>query len=167
MKPSSNHQHRVKDLKLNHLIIELLKSSESFLMDQEVANLSEVKSLYQEMVNNVMELKNFNFSKLQESRIGYADQTEIQSSQVNLATACAVHYSLHPGMVIRYLKGEYIGKNRNVSQILRDVSSHVDETDAAYIERILTQGCPSRLSFEETSDMKRTIKPGSEYTRRL
>ncbi len=74
-----------------------------------------------------------------------------------MATACAVHYSLHPGMVIRYIKGKYIGKNRNVLQILNDISSHVDETDTAHIERILTQGCPSKLSFEETSDMKASI----------
>ena len=57
-------------------------------------------------------------------------------------------------MVVRYLKGEYLGENRNIPQILRDVSSHVEESDAAHIERILTQGCPLRLSFKETPEMK-------------
>jgi hypothetical protein len=74
-----------------------------------------------------------------------------------MATACAIHYSLHPRMVIRYLKGKYFGENRNIPQILRDVLSHVNESDAAHIEWILTQGCPSRLSFEETSEMKAYI----------
>ena len=101
MKPSPNHQYRVKDLKLNHVIIELLKSSKSFLADEDIVNLSEVNSLYQEMIGDVAELKTLDFCALQEARLDYAEQTKIQSSQVNMATACAVHYSLHPGMIIR------------------------------------------------------------------
>jgi hypothetical protein len=82
-----------------------------------------------------------------------------------MATACAVHYSLHPGMVIRYIKGEYVGENRNVLQILDELSSNVNETDTAHIERILTQECPSKLSFEETSDMKASIiRKGNQAT---
>ena len=82
-----------------------------------------------------------------------------------MATACAVHYSLPPGMVIRYIKGEYVGENRNILQILNDISSHVDETDTAHIEWILTQGCPSKLNFEEMSDMKTSIiRKGNQAT---
>ncbi len=165
MKPSLNHQYMVLDLSLGNVILEVLKSSESFLMDEDVANLTKVNSLYQEMVHDVIDLRTLDFSQLQEPRIGYAEQTTIQSSQVDMATACAIYYTLHPGMVIRYLKGEYVGENRNVPQILRDVSSHVDESDAAHIERILTQGCPLRLSFEETSEMKAYIvQKGNQET---
>jgi hypothetical protein len=74
-----------------------------------------------------------------------------------MATACAINYSMHPGMIIRYIKGEYVGESRNVPQILKDISSHVNETEATHIERILTQGCPLRLNFEETSEMKDSI----------
>jgi hypothetical protein len=82
-----------------------------------------------------------------------------------MATACAIHYSLHPGMVIRYLKGKYVGENRNVNQILSDVSPVIDKTDAAHIKRILTQGCPSKLSFEETMIMKASIiQKGNQAT---
>jgi hypothetical protein len=117
------------------------------------------------MIHDVVELRTLFFYQLRETRIGYAEQTAIQSSQVDMATACAIHYSLHPGMVIRYLKGKYVGENKNVPQILRDVSSHVDKSDAAHIERILTQGCPLRLSFEETSEMKAyIIKKGNQAT---
>jgi hypothetical protein len=112
-----------------------------------------------------MELSTLDFSQLREPRIGYAEQTAIQSSRVDMATACAIYYTLHPGMVIRYLKGKYIGQNRSVPQFLCNVSSHVDESDAAHIERILTQGCPSRLSFEETSEMKAyIIQKGNQAT---
>ena len=74
-----------------------------------------------------------------------------------MATVCAIHFTLHPGMVIRYTRGEYVGENRDVTQILYDVSPHVDETNAAHIKRILTQGCPARISFKETSAMKASI----------
>jgi hypothetical protein len=97
------------------------------------------------------------FSEMKRPRLGYAEQTAIDPIRVKMATACAIHYSLHPGMVIRYLKGEYVGENRDVNQILRDVSPLIDETDTAHIKRILTQGCPSRLNFNETSAMKASI----------
>jgi hypothetical protein len=46
MKPSLNHQYMVSDLRLDNVIVEVLKSSESFLRDEDVANLAEVNSLY-------------------------------------------------------------------------------------------------------------------------
>ncbi len=103
----------------------LLKSSDSYLTNEDVANLSKVNSLYQEIVHNVVEFRTLSFSKLWEPRIGYADQIKIQSFHVNMAATCAIFYLLHPGMIIRYLKGEYAGKNRNDAQILHDVSSCV------------------------------------------
>jgi hypothetical protein len=85
-----------------------------------------------------------------------------------MATACAIHYSLHPGMVIRYFKGKYVGENREVNQILSNVSSFIDEIDAAHIKRILTQGCPSKLSFKETLAMKASIiQKGNQATIKL
>jgi len=156
-------QYRVKNLKLDHVITELLKSSKYFLADEDIVNLSEVNSLYHEMIGDTVKLKTLDFCALCEPRFGYAEQTEIQSSRIDMATACAINYSLHPGMIIRYIKGEYGGESRNVPQILKDISSHVNETDAT--ERILTQGCPSRLSFEETSEMKYSIiQKGNQAT---
>jgi hypothetical protein len=44
MKPSLNHQYWLLNLSLDNVIVELLKSSESFLMDEDVTNLSKVDS---------------------------------------------------------------------------------------------------------------------------
>ena len=101
----------VSDVVLDNVIVKLLRHSESFLMDEDVANLSEVNSLYQEMVHDVIRLRTLDFSQLRDPRIGYAEQTAIQQSRVDMATACAIHYTLHPGMVIRYAKGKYVGEN--------------------------------------------------------
>jgi hypothetical protein len=122
MKPSLNHQYRVSDLCLDNVIVKLVKSPESFLTNEDVMNLSKVNSLYREMIHDVIDLRLIDFTKMKEPRIGYAEQTAIDPTRVNMATACAIHYSLHPGMVIRYLKGKYLGENRDVNQILSDVS---------------------------------------------
>ena len=167
MKPSLNHQYRVSDLCLDNVIVKLIKSPEFFLTNEDVMNLSKVNSLYGEMIQDVIDLRLMDFTKLKELRIGYAEQSAIDPTRVDMATACAIHYSLHPGMVIRCLKGEYVGENRDVNQILNDVSPFIDETDAAHIKRILTQGCPSKLSFEETKAMKMKasiIQKGNQAT---
>jgi hypothetical protein len=79
MEPSLNHQYMVLDLSPDNVIVEVLKSSESFLRDEDVANLAKVDSLYQEMVHDVVKLRTLVFYQLQEPRIGYAEQTAIQS----------------------------------------------------------------------------------------
>jgi hypothetical protein len=40
MKPSLNHQYRVSDLRLDNVIVKLIKSPESFLTIEDVSNLS-------------------------------------------------------------------------------------------------------------------------------
>jgi hypothetical protein len=52
------------------------------------------------MINDVIQLRSINFLPLKLPQIGYADQTQIFDKRVSLATACAVHYGLHTGMVI-------------------------------------------------------------------
>jgi hypothetical protein len=154
-----------KSLCLDNVIVELVKSPESFLTNEDAMNLSKVNSLYREMIHDVIDLRLTDFTKMKEPRIRYAEQTAIYPTRVNMATACAIHYSLHPGMVIRYLKSEYFGENRDVNQILSDVSPFIDETDAAHIKLILTQGCPSKLSFKEMMIMKASIiQKGNQAT---
>jgi hypothetical protein len=109
------------------------------------------------MTTNICRLKNLDFSVLKHPRIGYADQKEIQALNVNLATAGIIHYSLHLGMLIRYIKGEYVGETRDVSQIIKDVLPHINKSDVAHINRILTKGHPSYVNFEEASDVKSLI----------
>jgi hypothetical protein len=66
------------------------------------------------MTTNVCRIRNLDFTKLREPRIGYADWQEIQPSRVDMATAVIIHYSLHPGMLIGYIKGKYVGESRAV-----------------------------------------------------
>ena len=59
-----------------------------------------------------------------------------------------IYYSMHPGMFIRYVKWEYVEENRNVPQVLNDVSPYIDAVDAEHIGSVLSMGCPSIIDFE-------------------
>ncbi len=165
MKPSGKHQYRVIDPVLNNIVVCILSPQDMYLSPDDVETLSSINSLYRKMVHDVMKLKGMDLSKLREPRIGYAMQQEIQQSRVDLATAAMIHYFLHPGMLIRYIKGKYVGENRDVFQVLNDVLPFIDEVDVNHIKQILMQGCPLQINFEETSDTKATIiEKGNQAT---
>ncbi len=77
MKPSLNHQYRVSDLRLDNVIVELIKTPESFLTIEDVSNLSKVNLLYGEMITDVIDLRLMDFSEMKRPRLGYAEQTAI------------------------------------------------------------------------------------------
>jgi hypothetical protein len=52
------------------------------------------------------------------------------------------------------LKGEYIGKSWDVQKIINKVTLFVCKTDIAHIKRVLTQGYPSCLVFDEARENK-------------
>ena len=166
MKPSLNLQYRVDDLSLNNVIVILLGKFQQHFDNNDIVSLSQINTLYAEMVSDVTsELLNYDFSELRHARIGYESQTEIQQHRVNMATAGMIHYGLHPGMFICYVGGEYVAESRNVKQLLKNISPHVSTEDAEHVRRILTQGCPSRFDFMESSSQKmQIIRRGNQKT---
>ena len=164
-KPRSNLYYRVKDLRLDNVIIFLVRDHKSYLSGTEIKNLSFVNSMYRVMIDDVLRLRSVNFSSLKLPRLNYAEQTVISHERVDLATACAIHYGLHTGMVIRYLKGEYVGESRDADKILSAVSPYINEDDCNHIRRIIDQGCPSYLDFEEDYDNKHLVlRKGNQQT---
>ena len=157
MKPSSNLYYRVRDLRLDNVIIFLVKSYELYFTESELVNLKCTNKMYHEMIDDVLRLRSVDFSVLKLPRLNYVDQVVISQERVDLATACAIHYGLHTGMVIRYLKGEYVGESRDAERILAAVSPHISEADCNHIRRIINQGCPSYLDFEEDYDNKHSV----------
>ncbi len=117
------------------------------------------------MINNVLRLRSQDFSELKKPRFDYANQLSISPEQVDLISVCCIHYGLHPGMLIRYLNGEYVGKSRDAGQILQDVSPYISSKDAAHIKWVIMQGCPSYLNFEEGPENKlAVIRKGNQHT---
>ena len=117
------------------------------------------------MIVDVLQLELIDFTPLKLPRFNYAEQTEISNERVDQATACATHYGLHPGMVIHFLKCEYVGKMRNVATILAEVSPFLSNEDPNHIVQIIEQGCPSYLDFEEEYSNKHMIlRKGNQNT---
>ncbi len=117
------------------------------------------------MVDDILQLRGIDFSKVKLPRYDYVDQTEISLERVDLATACAIYYGLNTGMVVRYLKGKYVGDSWSSKRILDEVSQYIDEVDCNHIKRIINQGCPSYLDFEEEYKNKHMVhRKGNQQT---
>jgi hypothetical protein len=106
------------------------------------------------MIDDVQQLQLIDFMSLKLPRLDYAEQTEISGERVDQTTACAIHYGLNPGMVIRFLMGEYVGETRDYAAILAKVSPHINKEDCKHIKRIIDQGYPSHLHFKEEFENK-------------
>jgi hypothetical protein len=154
------------DLSLNNVIMLIVKNHEQYdFLGEDLLNLSKVDKLYGNMIKDVLHLRSKNFSELKKPRFNYAAQLSISPEQVELTMACCIHYGLHPGMLVCFIKGEYVGESRDAEPILREVSPHISCEDATHIKRILTQGCPSYIDFEEESENKlAVIWKGNQHT---
>ncbi len=104
---------------LDNIIVFIVKNYRKYFLEAEdLLNLSKVNRVYGNMVTNVIRLRSLDFLGLKKPRLDYAAQLSTLPMQVDLATACLIHYGLHPGMLIRYLNGKYTGKSRDAEPIL-------------------------------------------------
>jgi hypothetical protein len=119
MKLSLDHQYEVSIVSLDNIIVFAVKNYKKYFLEAEdLHNLSKVSRVYGDMVNSVLHLRSHDFLELKKPRLDYAAQLSISPTRVNLAMACFIYYGLHPGMLIRYLNGEYTGKSRDAEPIL-------------------------------------------------
>jgi len=134
MKPSLQHQYRVSNLNLGNVIVILMKSDPSFLSRECINSIRAVNKLYNEMVNDVMRLRKVDFTSLTQPRLDYASQLSISKHRINLATAGMIHYLLHPGMLVRFMNGEYTGENRDVEKVMKAITPYVSDNDAKHVK---------------------------------
>jgi hypothetical protein len=155
----------VRDLSIKNVLVFLIKNHKLYLSSQDLENLKAVSELYNEMISDILELRSVIFLSLKNPRLNYAEQQNIRHQRVLLATTSLIYYGLHPGMLIRYLKGEYVGESRDSDWVLREVSSRISAEDANHIRRILMQGCPAKLLLKEESlNQLSVIKKGNQQT---
>ena len=165
MKPSTSHYYRIGNLHFDNVIIFLIKDYEKYLSRQELGDLRLINSFYKDMIDDILRLRTVDFSDLKKTRLGYNEQTCISHDRVEKTTACFIHYGFHPGMMIRYIKGEFVNEHLDVDSILVKVAPHVTSSDANHIHRILTQGCPSHIDFEETFENKQfVLQKGNQHS---
>jgi hypothetical protein len=150
---------------LDNVVIFLVKWYTLYLTDIELENLKSLNSRYCDMINDILHLRFIDFSTVKLPCLDYAEQTEISEERVDLATACAIHYGLKTGMVICYIKGEYVGESRNADTIFTSISPHINNKDCQDIKRIINQGCLSQLNFKEEYKNKHAVLwKGNQHT---
>jgi hypothetical protein len=119
MKPSLDHQYMASIVSLDNIIVFIIKNYKKYFLEAEdLLNLSKVNQVYGDMVTDVIRLRSLDFLGLKKPRLEYTAQLSISPAQVDLATACLIHYGLYPGMLIRYLNSKYTGKSRDAEPIL-------------------------------------------------
>jgi hypothetical protein len=166
MKQSKSLYYRAKELHFDNVVIFAIRGpGELYMTANDLKSLKSVNKTYRKMINDVQHLQFVDFTSLKLPRLDYAEQTEISGKRVDQATACAIHYGLNPGMGIRFLMGEYVGKTRDSAAILAKVSPYINKEDSKHIKRIINQGCPSHLHFEEEYENKHlAVWKGNQHT---
>lgn len=163
MKQSFDKSYRVKVLDFYNILIPVMK----MLTNHELCILRLVDKRLARAVSVVIELSSVNFLPLQEPRLNYRDEVEIDQHRVDMAGAAMVYYNNDSGMVVRMINGEYRGTGRDVKAILAAVRPYVSDSDYEHIKRILTQGTPARVNTEEPAELKyQTIARGNQLSYR-
>jgi hypothetical protein len=72
------------------------------------------------------------------------------------------YFGLDPGRFVKWMGGKYTGQYQDAYSNLAAVKGHVSANDYVHMERILFNGCPAQLNFEEPLSNKiEMIKRGN------
>jgi hypothetical protein len=119
MKVSGDRYYRVNELTLHNVVPSLIVSG--FLDRQQVGRLSKTCKLLSTTIPKVLHWSTLDFSSLREPRLEYNNQTSIDQKRVDMANAAMVHFGLDPGKFVRWMEGEYTGKNCDVPRVLSSI----------------------------------------------
>ena len=137
----------------SNIIFFLVKGG--WLSKQDLHSVSLIQPDFKDMIDSVPALLKVDFSSLCDPVLDYASQTNINPDRVRLMSACAVHYNLDIGLVVRYLGGEYTASWRNIPEILAAAEPYVSEDVYDHLHRVLTTGCPANFDWKEPASNKR------------
>jgi hypothetical protein len=153
MRPSLDKWYRVGDLHLYNGITTIIKECRVTFSKEDLSNLRLVNTDYAAIVPKVIRWLQIDFTPLREPRLGYENQECIDPYHVDMASAAMIHFGLDPRKFVRFLSREYTGQYRNIRRTLDAVRDHVNVDNYNHIKRILMDGCPAQLTFEEPSSM--------------
>ncbi len=66
-----------------------------------------------------------------------------------MADAAMAHFGLDPGRFVWWMDGKYTSQHQDAHSSLTAVRGHVLANDYAHMKRILLDGWPAQLDFEE------------------
>ncbi len=149
MKAAIGKYYRVQELTLYNVITTLLKEQREDFDRSDIANLRLVNKDFSRMIPKTIRWLKIDFTALRWPRYDYEQQTTICTHRVEMASAALIHFGLDPGKLVRWLGGEYIGERREVQRTLAAVKDHIEIADYLHMQRILLNGSPFELAFDE------------------
>jgi hypothetical protein len=128
----------------------------------ELLNICLLNTDFAKMIPKLQQWLQIDFSTLCNLRLNYKSQMQIDPHQVCMANTTMAHFGFDPGIFVQLMGGEYTGQHRDTHSTLAAVRGHVSADDYAHMERILLDGCPAQLNFEEPLSNKiKMIKCGN------
>ncbi len=147
MKPALDKWYHVSELSILNVITMVIK--EHHLCSHDLKNLRLIKISFSTMIPKVSIWLQIDFSPLLEPHYNYKQQEHIDTFWVKMASMAMIHFGLDPGKFVCFLGGEYTRCTLNVHRTLSAVKDHISPEDLAHMKRILLDGCPAELTFEE------------------
>ncbi len=106
------------------------------------------------IVPKVLHWLRVDFTPLRYPCLGCKQQDHIDPYCVEMASVAMIHFGLDPGKFVQFLLGKYTGQHWDVCHTLDAGQDHITSDDYDHIKRILLDGCPAQLTFEEPSSNK-------------
>ena len=153
MRPALNKYYRIEEVTFHNVIAIVMRDYATFSPD-ELKAIRLLDKDFSIFVPKVLHWLKVDFSPLREPRYHYQDQTMIDPRRVLMANAAMVHFGLDPGRFVCWLAGEYTGCVRDVQATLAAVRNYISDDDYDHMKRILLEGCPYELQFDEPLDNK-------------
>jgi hypothetical protein len=153
MKPSTYKYYQVKELTKNNIITIVIREYMAFSKN-ELSSICLLNTDFVEMIPKLQQWLQIDFPLLCEPRLNYKSQIKINPHQVSMANAAMAHFGLDLGRFIIWMGGKYTGQHQDTHSTLAAVQGHVLTDDYAHMKRILHDGCPAQLDFEEPHSNK-------------
>ncbi len=154
MRPSLNKWYPVADLHLYNIITTIIKECRVSFLKEDISNLCLVNKDFANIIPKVLRWLRVDFTPLRDPCLGYEQQDHINPYRVEMGSAAMIHFGLDSGKVVRFLLGKHTGQYCDVHHTLDAIQDHVTSDNYGHIKRVLLDGCPAQLTFEEPSSNK-------------
>ena len=155
--------YRALNLTFELIVLPLLASG--YLDWEDYGVIEQVNQRLGRLVPKHLYWSNIDTSSLREQRLDYANQKRIDPHRVDMASAQFIRSGGDPDKLVRFCSQEYILAHLDRQGILKRIKEHISTEDFDHIDRILYDGCPAELSFDEENQSRlRSLERGNQPT---
>ena len=142
-KPSKHHSY-TSDVHFDHVVLPLLKSG--ILAANEIVIVANMSRLYAHLIKSMIRCVDIPFTTLSKYNNRYQEQEFIPHERIMMFLAAAIYYNFNMATVMRYIGNNYTAKYRDVPTIMNTIRGILDDRVCNDVHRIITTGCPAKVS---------------------